>query len=187
MSFPITGAAALGLALAFGFAFGWLLNRARVTDCNLIVKQFLLRDFTVLKVMLTAIVGGGIGVLALKNTGLASYHIKEANLLGVALGAALFGIGMVIYGYCPGTGIAAIGTGSLHALVGAAGMIGGGIFYALSFDWMKAHVLSVAAAGKVRLPDLTGVPDLVWLAGLAAVAVGLFAFVERRSASAGMR
>lgn len=187
MSFPITGAAALGLALVFGFAFGWLLNRARVTDCNLIVKQFLFRDFTVLKVMLTAIVVGGIGVLALSNAGLASYHIKEANLLGVALGAALFGIGMVIYGYCPGTGIAAIGTGSLHALVGAIGMILGGILYALSFDWVKANILSVAAAGKVRLPDLTGVPDLVWFAGLAAIAVGLFAFVERRSANTGMR
>lgn len=123
---------------------------------------------------------GGVGVLALSDTGLATYHVKEANLLGVALGAALFGVGMVLYGYCPGTGIAAIATGSLHALVGAFGMIVGAIVYALSFDWVKANILSVAALGKVRLPDLTGVPDLIWFAGLAIVAAVLFAWAERR-------
>lgn len=180
MSLPITGPAALVLAVAFGFAFGWLLHRGRVTDYNVIVNQFRLRDFTVLKVMLTAIVVGGVGVLALSDTGLATYHVKEANLLGVALGAALFGVGMVLYGYCPGTGIAAIATGSLHALVGAFGMIVGAIVYALSFDWVKANILSVAALGKVRLPDLTGVPDLIWFAGLAIVAAVLFAWAERR-------
>ena len=94
-----------------------------MTDYNVIVNQFRLRDFTVLKIMITAIVVGGIGVLVLKNAGHANYYIKEANLLGVALGAALFGIGMVIYGYCPGSALAAIGTGSLHALVGAVGML----------------------------------------------------------------
>ena len=109
-----------------GRSAGWLLQRGRVTDYNVIVNQFRLRDFTVLKIMITAIVVGGIGVLVLKNAGHANYHIKEANLLGVALGAALFGIGMVIYGYCPGTALAAIGTGSLHALVGAVGMLVGG-------------------------------------------------------------
>ncbi len=42
------------------------------------VRQFLFKDFTVLKVLLTAIIVGGIG--------------------------------MVLYGYCPGTAVAAIGT-----------------------------------------------------------------------------
>jgi uncharacterized membrane protein YedE/YeeE len=181
MSLPVTGTAALLLAVVFGFAFGWLLQRGRVTDYNVIVNQFRWRDFTVVKVMASAIIVGGLGVFALKTAGLANYHIKEANLLGVALGAALFGIGMVIYGYCPGTGLAAIGTGSLHALVGALGMIAGGMLYALSFDWVRGEILSVAALGKVRLPDLTGVPDLVWFAGLIVVAVALFALVERPS------
>jgi uncharacterized membrane protein YedE/YeeE len=180
MSFPITGTPALVLALLFGFAFGWLLNRGRVTDYNVIVNQFRLKDFTVLKVMATAIVAGGVGVLALRSAGLATYHIKDANMLGVALGAAIFGIGMVIYGYCPGTGLAAIGTGSLHALVGAVGMLVGGALYALSFEWVRDTILSVAALGKLRLPDLTGVPDIAWFGGLAVLAVVLFALLERR-------
>lgn len=180
MSLPITGTAALVLAVVFGFAFGWLLHRGRVTNYDVIVNQFRFKDFTVLKVMATAIIVGGVGVLAMKSGGLVNYHIKEANLLGVAIGAGLFGIGMVLYGYCPGTAVAAIGTGSVHALIGAGGMIAGGIAYALSFDWVKANILSVAALGKVRLPDVTGVPDAVWLAGLAAGWLLLFVLAERR-------
>ncbi len=183
MSLPLTGTAALALGPLFGFCFGWLLHRARVTDTNVIVNQFRLRDFTVAKVMLTAILVGGVGVLVLHGAGMATYHIKDANLLGVILGGILFGIGMVVYGYCPGTGLAAIGTGSVHALIGALGMLAGGVVYALSFDWLKANVLPVRALGKVRLPDLTGIPDGVWFAVLAIFAVAIFAAVERHEAS----
>jgi uncharacterized membrane protein YedE/YeeE len=178
MSLPITGALLLPLGIVFGFLFGWLLQRGRVTDTNVIVNQFRLRDFTVVKVMLTAIVIGGVGVLLLHGSHLAAYHIKPANLLGVGLGAVLFGIGMIIYGYCPGTGLAAIGTGSVHAFVGALGMLLGAILYALSFDWIKAHILSVAALGPVRLPELTGVPDAIWFVGLAAATLIAFAALE---------
>jgi uncharacterized membrane protein YedE/YeeE len=131
----------------------------------------------------TAIVVGGIGVLLLVDTGSSKYYVKDANMLGVALGAALFGIGMAVYGYCPGTALGAIATGSVHALVGAFGMIVGAVLYALSFDWIKAHVLGVWALGKVRLPELTGVPDVVWFAALAIVAAAFFWWIEATSRS----
>jgi uncharacterized membrane protein YedE/YeeE len=165
-------------AVLMGAAFGFLLQRGRVTSCNVIENQFRLRDFTVLKVMGTAIVVGGIGVLLLVDTGNSKYYVKDANMLGVALGAALFGIGMAVYGYCPGTALGAIATGSVHALVGAFGMIVGAVLYALSFDWIKAHVLGVWALGKVRLPDITGVPDAVWFAALAIAAGAFFWWIE---------
>lgn len=180
MNLPITGIATLPLGVLFGFAFGFLLQRGRVADANVIINQFRLRDFTVIKVMLTAIIVGGIGVVLLHQGGLAAYHIKPANLLGVGLGAVLFGIGMAVSGYCPGTGLAALGTGSVHALVTILGMVLGAILYALSFDWIKAKIFSVAALGPVRLPDATGIPDLVWFAGLIVMAVALFAWAERR-------
>jgi hypothetical protein len=50
----------LMLGLATGFVFGFLLQKGRVTKYQVIVGQFQLRDFTVLKTMLTAVaVGGG--------------------------------------------------------------------------------------------------------------------------------
>jgi len=179
MTLPITGTASLVLAVVFGFFFGLLLQRGRVANYNTIVNQFRLKDFTVLKVMFTAIVVGGIGVLVLHQMGNASHHIKPANMLGVVLGAAVFGVGMVTYGYCPGTGVAAVATGSLHALMGFAGMLVGGILYALSFRWVNDHILSVAALGKVRLPEMTGISDWLWFAILALVAAVVFFVIER--------
>lgn len=179
MNLPITGTASLFLAVLFGAIFGFLLHRGRVTDYNVIVNQFRFKDFTVLKVMLTAILVGGIGVLALHQAGYAQYDIKPAQMLGVILGSALFGVGMVLYGYCPGTGVAAIATGSIHALVGAAGMLVGGILYALSFNWVKAHILPIADLGKARLSTLTNIPDWAWFLLLAAIAATVFTLLER--------
>ena len=179
---PVTGTGLLVLAVLFGAAFGFLLHRGRVSDYNTIIGQFLLKDFTVLKIMLTAIVVGGIGVFTLVQLGYAQFHIKPADLLAISLGAALFGVGMVLYGYCPGTALAAIGGGSLHALIGAAGMLAGGILYALSFDWVKANILPVGAMGKVQLPALLGVNAPVIFAVLAIAAVAFFAVLESRPA-----
>jgi uncharacterized membrane protein YedE/YeeE len=177
--FPLKGTDALLLAPVFGFAFGWLLQRGRVTSYDTIVNQLRLRDFTVLKIIMTALVVGGFGVLVLTDAGLAKWAVRETNLLAALLGGALFGVGMVLYGYCPGTGIAAIGAGSVHALVGAGGMVVGAIAYALSFDWMKANVLSVWRLGKVTFADLLGVPLLPLYIGLAVVTLGVFAMVAR--------
>jgi uncharacterized membrane protein YedE/YeeE len=181
---PVTGTTSLVLAVIFGAAFGFLLHRGRVADYNTIVRQFLFQDFTVIKIMLTAIVVGGIGVFVLVNAGYAQFHIKPADLLAVALGAAIFGVGMVIYGYCPGTALAAIGAGSVHALIGAAGMLFGGALYALSFDWVAANILPIGAMGKVQLPQLLGVSAPAVFIGLIVVALGVFALIETRARNA---
>jgi uncharacterized membrane protein YedE/YeeE len=181
MHFPlafITADALLWAGLFFGFLFGILLHRGGVTDFNVIVRFFLWRDFTVLKVMLTAIVVGGIGVFALHEWGLVQYHIKPAALLAVILGAAIFGVGMVIFGYCPGTGLAAIATGKIDALMGFVGMLVGGVLYAFTYDWVAAHLLPVANFGAKRLPDLLPVPEWLWYAGLVIVASMVFRVVQ---------
>lgn len=180
MHLPVSGEAARWLAIPAGLIFGFLLHRGGVANYGVIVNQFRFRDFTVLKVMLTAILVGGAGVLVLHALGHAEYHIKPANLLGVVLGGGLFGAGMVLYGYCPGTGVVAMATGSVHAVVGFFGMLIGGVLYALSFPWVETHLLSVAALGKLRLPEVVGVPDWVWLVGLAIVSGGVFWVLERR-------
>jgi uncharacterized membrane protein YedE/YeeE len=180
MNYPVSAETARWLAIPMGIIFGVLLHRGGVANYNVIVNQFRFKDFTVLKIMYTAIIVGGIGVLLLETTGHAQYHIKPANMLGVSLGAALFGVGMVLYGYCPGTGVAAMATGSIHATVGFAGMLVGGVLYALSFAWVEANIQKVAALGKLRLPDVTGVPDWGWFVILAAIAGVVFWLVETR-------
>ncbi len=188
MNLPVSTSSPAGLLLAglFGLIFGILLHKGRVTDYNVIVNLFRFRDFTVLKIMLTAILVGGIGVALMMSGGLLEgWHIKEMNVLGVVLGGVLFGIGMVLYGYCPGTGVAAIATGSVHAMVGGLGMIVGGVIYALTFAWAKGSILSVGALGKLRLADVTGIPDLVWWIILVPASLLVFRFLNRRERAAG--
>lgn len=175
----LTGPELLGSALVFGIIFGFLLHRGGVTDFDVIVRLFQFRDFTVLKVMMTAIAVGGVGIALLHGQELAQLHIKPTNLLAVGLGAAIFGVGMVLYGYCPGTGLAALATGRLDALAGLVGMLVGGIAYALSYDWVAAHILPVGAYGKLRLPELLGLPEWVCYAGLVVMAISVFALVAK--------
>ena len=186
MNFPLSTSSATGLLLAgvFGLVFGTLLEKGRVTDYNVIVNLFRFRDFTVLKIMLTAILVGGIGVAVMMRGGiLEGWHIKEMNTLGVILGGGLFGVGMVLYGYCPGTGVAAIATGSIHALVGFLGMVVGGVLYAVTFGWVKSAILPVGAAGKTRLSDATGIPEFAWWIVLVAVSLFVFRMLRKKTGS----
>ena len=75
--------------------------------------------------------------------------------------------------------------GRFHALVGAFGMILGGILYALSFDWVSQSILPVWAMGKVQLPQLFGVGAPVIFAALGLFAITFFVILERRAPKAG--
>ena len=68
----------------------------------------------------------------------------------------------------------------LHALVGFAGMLAGAVLYALSYSWVETHIQQVAALGKIRLPQLTGIPDWCWFAILAGIAGTVFWLLETR-------
>src|SRR5205823_1246482 len=117
--------------LLTGFLFGFLLQKGRVAKYHTILGQLLLKDWTVLKVMLTAVVVGAVGVYSLVALGAATLDVWPFQAAGVLLGAVLFGIGMAVLGYCPGAGMAGSGEGSRGAMVGVLGMVtGAGIFVA---------------------------------------------------------
>lgn len=169
----------LALGLITGFLFGFLLQKGHVTKYPVIVRQFLLRDFTVLKTMLTAVVVGGIGVYALKALGSASLHVKPAQLAAVSIGGLIFGVGMVLLGYCPGTGIAAAAEGKTDALFGVVGMMFGALLFAEQFAFFGRNILSWMDLGPVTLPQLIHVPAWTIFVALAVGALILFRQIER--------
>jgi len=120
----------LGLGLVIGIIFGFLLHKGGVTKYDIIIGQLLLTDFTVIKVMLTAIITGMVGVHLLQGLGIAQLHPKPGSFGSAVMGGLIFGVGFGLLGYCPGTMVGAVGQGSLDALLGGvAGMlIGTGIF-----------------------------------------------------------
>ena len=165
--------------------FGFLLQKGGVTQYNVIVKQFLFRDFTVLKTMLTAIIVGAIGIYAMLALGMIEgLHVKTAALMMNILGGAIFGVGMVLLGYCPGTAVAAAGQGSRDALVGIAGGLVGALAYAEAYPWISKHIEPVANFGKITFPGIAHASPWLFIVPLALGASALFYWLERREHTA---
>ena len=76
----------LALGFVTGFIFGFLLQKGRVAKYHVILGQLLLKDWTVVKIMLTAILVGAIGVYLLIAMNLAELHVKPMLLGGVVFG-----------------------------------------------------------------------------------------------------
>jgi len=123
--FEVEPLSELLLGLATGLAFGFLLQKGRVAKYQTILGQLLLKDWTTFKIMITAIVTGSIGVYFLVEKGAANLDVWPFQPAAMLLGAGLFGIGLALIGYCPGTGMAGAGEGSRDAMVGVFGMITG--------------------------------------------------------------
>jgi hypothetical protein len=95
---------------------------------------------------------------------------------------------MALLGYCPGTGIAAIGDGSRHAVWGVAGMLAGAAAYAELHPWFRDHLLAWGDRGKATLAGELGISPWWLIALLGILSVAIFIAIEkseRRSRGAG--
>jgi len=154
------------LGFLTGIGFGFLLQKGRAAKYTVIMGQFLLKDWTVVKIMLTAVVVGAIGVWALVNSGGATLHVKPAAVGGVLFGGLLFGVGIAVFGLCPGTSVAACGEGRRDAFFGVAGMLLGAGVYVAGYAAWQPLINAFADWGKVTLPQVTGTSPWLWIAGL---------------------
>ncbi len=141
-------------ALIFGLAFGFLLQKGGVGKYHILLGQLLLQDWTVVKVMMTAVVVGMLGIFALHHFAKVNLHIKPTRLGPNIIGGLVFGAGFALIGYCPGTGAAALGQGSWDALFGMAGLAGGSYIYAEFSGVLRGTLENWGDFGKVLIPDL---------------------------------
>ncbi len=168
------------LGLLTGIAFGFLLQKGRVLRFDKQVGAMLLKDMTILKFMLSAIIVGMIGIYFLNDIGFIELKHKTMNVGAVVIGGALFGLGWAVMGFCPGTSIGAIGEGRWHAIWAVLGMITGAAIFAELYPFFKQTVLVWLDWGKVSLADVTGLNHWVVIVALAAVYIGLFIFFEKK-------
>jgi uncharacterized membrane protein YedE/YeeE len=169
----------LALGLITGIAFGFLLQKGRAAKYQTIVGQLLLKDWTVVKIMATAVVVGAVGVYALVALGAARLDVWPLQIGGALLGAVLFGIGIAVIGYCPGTGMAGAGEGNRDAAVGVLGMITGAGVYVAAYNRLEPIALALGDLGKVTVPELLGLPPWAVIVALAAAIAVAFALIER--------
>lgn len=124
--------------LIIGVIFGFLLQKGGVSKYDVIMGQLRLTDFTVVKIILTAIIVTMLGISFFYPKGKIKVEAKPGSLKNATIGGLIFGIGFGILGYCPGTIAAAIGNGYIDAITG--GLIGillGTIIFARLYTKLK--------------------------------------------------
>lgn len=173
-------AAELTWGLLFGIVFGFLLHKGGATNYDVILGQLLLADFTVLKIMLSAVVVGAIGIHLLQGWGRVKLSPKGGSWGKNAVGGLIFGVGFAVLGYCPGTIAGAIGNGRLDALVGGLpGIILGSWLFAIAYPRAKDGFLRKGAFQKITLPELLRLPRWAVIGFLTVLLTGFLYLVER--------
>jgi len=147
--------------LILGFLFGAILQYASLNKYNVISGLAIRENYAVAKAIAIAI---GIGAILLNIEivlGFASYHVKPFIVGGLILGGLLFGTGMAILGYCPGTLAISLGEGSIDALIGIVGGLIGGVVYTLVLPFIQP--LLGPDLGTITLTSLTGTNTIFYI------------------------
>ncbi len=164
---PIAPPAKLLLALVAGLAFGFLLQKGGAAKFNVLIGQLILQDWTVAKIMLSAIIVGMLGIYPLHHAAKVNLHLKPTRLFANIIGGLIFGAGFALIGYCPGTAAAALGQGNWDALFGMSGLVIGSYLYAEMSGWLKQGPQKWGELGKITIPDAIKVPRLPFAFGFA--------------------
>ncbi len=146
--------------LLVGFLFGAIMQYSKINTNCVISGMATLDDFTVAKTIAVTL---GLGAILLNieiGLGFASYHIISFLFVGVIAGGLIFGSGMAILGYCPGTLPISLGQGSLDALIG---IIGG--FVAVAVFSVVSPLLQIVLGpdlGQISLHSVVGTNALFY-------------------------
>ena len=136
--------------LVVGFIFGYILTRTGITKYPRVMGMLLLKDFKILKFMLTAVIGSMLLFYALGDLGFLTLTLKSLDW-GKLVGGLIFGTGMGMLGYCPGTMAARIGEGKKEAILAFFGMTFGIFIYALMIKPIKETLLSSEITGDISV------------------------------------
>jgi uncharacterized membrane protein YedE/YeeE len=172
------------LGLLTGVLFGFALHRAGFSRCGLVMRGLAFRDFTMLKVMLIAIAVGMVGaaVLATFAPDVAHLKIKPLYVWGVLVGGLVFGVGMAIAGYCPGTALVGLGGGVRDGLLAVAGGLLGAFAFILAYPTLEPILIQPLDLGKLTLHETLRLPYLPTALAVAAMLGGIVVWLNRLEA-----
>lgn len=171
----------LVLGLIFGIVFGFLLQKGGVAKYDVLLGALFLTDFTVMKIMLTAIAVGMIGIFSMHRMGLVQLHVKPTHYAANIIGGLIFGAGFALLGYCPGTGAAALGQGNYDAIAGIMGLLAGSYLYAELSGYLDATILKWGNRGRIMLPDLMGARLAIFIIGFVPLLILILLGIEKYS------
>ncbi|WP_300300889.1 YeeE/YedE thiosulfate transporter family protein [Ferrovibrio sp.] len=168
---------AIFVGLAMGLVFGLALEKSRVFEPGVIVGQMQLRNFTMLKVFLSAVATGLVVLAALNGFGMIKLAPKATLYAADIVGGLILGAGITLAGACPGTVLAQVGAGYRDAWV----TLLGGVCGAMAFGYLEPTLKPWISGGpgKLTLDQMAGLPFWQVALVLAALLVALLVIMER--------
>lgn len=163
--------------LLLGIGFGFVLERAGFGSPCKLTAQFRLTDWSVFKVMFTAIVFTAVGLMIFEKTGVIQAEdlfVPPAFLGAAALGGALVGVGFAIGGYCPGTSVVGFVSGRIDAGIFLIGLLIGTWMFAGFFDNFEPLTTLGEYFKGDSIPEALNVSDTSVNIVLILAAVGVF-------------
>jgi hypothetical protein len=173
----------LDLLIAFliGTGFGFALEQAGFSSSRKLVGMFYGYDTTVLKVFFTAAIVALIGSQILSFMGLLDLDLVFVNeyYVGASIvGGIIMGLGFVVGGFCPGTGICALSIGKIDALLFLGGGLTGAFLFAETFPFIEKFA-NASFKGPVKINEVLGLSPGMFSLLLIIAAVFLFWIAEK--------
>lgn len=168
-------------AVVLGLFFGFFLERGGLGNPHKLTGVFYLTDFSVPKAMFTAILVAATGLCLLSDLKLLDMSrvwIIPTFLWPQVVGGALFGLGFLVSGYCPGTAVAGLASGRLDALVTMLGIGSGSLLFSILYPSLEGFY-KTGDMGAATLPELLGMNHWVLLAIVYVFAGFMFYLMER--------
>jgi uncharacterized membrane protein YedE/YeeE len=151
------------IGFLIGCAFGAILFLGGASSYRRILGTLLLKDMWIIKLMMTAIGVGTLGIYLLDLGGLANMSIKPAYVWGILAGGVIFGIGWAVSGYCPGTCVVGASEGKKDAIFTVVGALLGAFVFSLAYPYIESTLIEPANFGKVTLESVLGING-IWIA-----------------------
>lgn len=173
----------LDLLIAFliGTGFGFALEQAGFSSSRKLVGMFYGYDTTVLKVFFTAAIVALLGSQILSFMGLLDLDLVYVNeyYVGAAIvGGVIMGLGFVVGGFCPGTGICALSIGKIDAFLFLFGGMIGAFLFAETFPYIEKFA-NATYKGALKINEALGLSAGMFSLILIIAAAFLFWIAEK--------
>ena len=151
------------LGLAIGTAIGAVMQLGGASSYRKILGSLLLKDMTIIKLILMTIAVTTVGIYALDLVDMANMDIKPTYILGIIIAGLIFGVGFAVSGYCPGTCVLASAEGKTDAMFALLGGLTGAAIFAVVYPLM-APLINLTNFGKITFASVFNVSNGIWIA-----------------------
>lgn len=168
----------LFLGLITGIAFGFVIFKVGASRYDKIVKMLLLKDLTILKFMMTAVMVASVGIFITDSV----IYIAPVQLMRLIVGGLIFGVGFALLGACPGTVMVAFGEGKKDAWYGVLGGLLGAAVFAHLYPSLKDILITPLDYGKMTIHGLFGTTNVLGVVLLLIVFGGSILIINKLTA-----